>query len=179
MHFWYYFCSKAKATALTLIWKALSLSENDDHDDDDGIDTDCNCRFQLSPNGSIVYEVATGVFLRKSHWKILDPARDLYCIDGVKLSTSAACGRHKRSPHRQQSADITNSKAGHYDITQNLIETSDPDCDMHGGKRNKDGDDGSPEFHGAQQASKMSSVLYICIAEDSSADYIYSVSAFF
>ncbi|ODM99829.1 putative G-protein coupled receptor Mth-like 3 [Orchesella cincta] len=40
-------------------------------------------RFQLTSNGTLLYEVATGVFLRKSNWNELDHEQDDYCIDGV------------------------------------------------------------------------------------------------
>ncbi|CAL8093015.1 unnamed protein product [Orchesella dallaii] len=40
-------------------------------------------RFELTSNGTLLYEVATGVFLRKSNWNVLDHKQDHYCIDGV------------------------------------------------------------------------------------------------
>ncbi len=40
-------------------------------------------RFRPSPNGTIQYEKATGVFLRKSEWKTVDLSKNLYCVDGV------------------------------------------------------------------------------------------------
>lgn len=151
----------------------------------------CNIfRFKPSPNGTIQYEIATGVFLRKSVWKTVDLTKNLYCLDGVMRRISScsstnnndvngANGRNfqrKQEPIQRYNVHV-GSGDRNFEINNVGTEAINKDKNDSTGSfytKCDNGEGGSSDGNDNEQT--MDSILFVCLKDDNYSPEASSVS---
>lgn len=149
-------------------------------------------RFKPSANGTIQYEISTGVFLRKSVWKTVDLSKNEYCLDGVMKrisscgstnnnhfpSTTATNFHQKQEPIQQYNVHV-GSEGRHVEINNVENEVINKDNSDRTGsfykKCDNSGDDGGNSEYNDNEPT-MDSILFVCLKDDNYSPEASSVS---